>query len=56
VKEIDRQVSLIARSAKRSVLFSHFIDTIKYGLSAAFFIVPVFLLFRWLLGLLGVVI
>ena len=54
MKDLEKKSATLAQSVRKSALLSYWSDVAKYGLGTAVFIVPVYLVVKFLFSLMGV--
>ena len=54
MKDLEKKSATLAQSVRKSALLSYWSDVAKYGLGTAVFIVPVYLVIKFLFSLMGV--
>ncbi|NLM05291.1 MAG: hypothetical protein GX214_09755 [Clostridiales bacterium] len=54
LSEVKREVGTYLAKAKKETLIYFWLDALKYGLSTSVVFIPLFLLIKYLLGLLGI--
>ena len=54
LSELEQRTSTLIGDARKGLLINYWADVVKYGLGTALFVVPVYMLTRFVLGLLGI--
>ena len=54
LNELEQKTLTLVGKARKGVLINYWLDVVKYGLGTALFVVPVYMLIKFILGLFGI--